>query len=51
VIDVWHIERAHTPVADLASVPLHRIVGVELNDADPEVVGTPRLLVGGSGDG
>ena len=40
VIDVWHIERAHTPVADLASVPLHRIVGVELNDADPEVVGT-----------
>lgn len=40
VIDVWHIERAHTPVADLASVPLHRIVGVELNDADPQVVGT-----------
>ena len=34
VIDVWHIERAHTPVADLASVPLHRIIGVELNDAD-----------------
>src|SRR5690349_331661 len=40
VIDAWHIERAHTPVADLASVPLHRIVGVELNDADREVVGT-----------
>ena len=40
VIDVWHIERAHTPVADLASVPLHRIIGVELNDADREVVGT-----------
>jgi sugar phosphate isomerase/epimerase len=40
VIDVWHIERAGTPVADLASVPLHRIIGVELNDADPEVVGT-----------
>ena len=40
VIDVWHIERAHTPVADLASVPPHRIVGVELNDADPQVVGT-----------
>jgi len=40
VIDVWHIERAHTPVADLASVPLHRIIGVELNDADPQVVGT-----------
>ena len=40
VIDVWHIERAHTPVADLAAVPLHRIIGVELNDAAPQVVGT-----------
>ena len=40
VIDVWHIQRAHTPVADLASVPLHRIIGVELNDADAPVVGT-----------
>ena len=40
VIDVWHIERAHTPIADLASVPLHRIIGVELSDADPQVVGT-----------
>jgi sugar phosphate isomerase/epimerase len=40
VIDVWHIERAHTPVADLASVPQNRIIGVELNDADPHVVGT-----------
>lgn len=37
---MWHIERAHTPVADLAAVPLHRIIGVELNDADAEVVGT-----------
>lgn len=40
VIDVWHIERAHTPVADLASVPLHRIIGVELSDADRPIVGT-----------
>jgi sugar phosphate isomerase/epimerase len=40
VIDAWHIERAGTPVADLAAVPLHRIVGVELNDADADVVGT-----------
>jgi sugar phosphate isomerase/epimerase len=37
---VWHIERARTPVGDLASVPLHRIIGVELNDADAGVVGT-----------
>ncbi|HEY5878847.1 MAG TPA: sugar phosphate isomerase/epimerase family protein [Nakamurella sp.] len=40
VIDVWHIARANTPIADLASVPLDRIVGVELNDADEQVVGT-----------
>jgi len=40
VIDTWHIARAHTPVADLAAVPLQRIIGVELNDADDMVVGT-----------
>jgi sugar phosphate isomerase/epimerase len=40
VIDVWHIARANTPIADLASVPLHRIIGVELDDADEQVVGT-----------
>jgi sugar phosphate isomerase/epimerase len=40
VIDVWHIERAGTSPQELAALPLHRIVGVELNDADREVVGT-----------
>ena len=40
IIDTWHIARAHTPAADLASVPLHRIIGVELDDADEHVVGT-----------
>lgn len=40
VIDVWHIARAGTPISDLAAVPLERIVGVELNDADADVVGT-----------
>nr|WSZ94637.1 sugar phosphate isomerase/epimerase [Streptomyces sp. NBC_00857] len=40
IIDVWHTERAHTPPADLADVPGSRIVGVELNDADPQVVCT-----------
>lgn len=40
VIDAWHVERAHTPVAELASVPLRHIVGVELDDADSQVVGT-----------
>ncbi|WP_405988589.1 sugar phosphate isomerase/epimerase family protein [Streptomyces sp. NBC_00986] len=40
IIDVWHTERAHTPPAELADVPGARIVGVELNDAHSEVVGT-----------
>jgi sugar phosphate isomerase/epimerase len=40
VIDVWHIDRGHTPIADLAAMPLDRIIGVELNDADEQVVGT-----------
>ncbi|MFJ2901471.1 sugar phosphate isomerase/epimerase family protein [Streptomyces sp. NPDC087212] len=40
IIDVWHTERAHTPPAELAKVPASRIVGVELNDADSEVLGT-----------
>jgi sugar phosphate isomerase/epimerase len=40
VIDVWHTERAHTPPADLAAVPLRYIIGVELNDADAEPIGT-----------
>lgn len=40
IIDVWHTERANTPPADLERVPPHRIVGVELSDADASVVGT-----------
>jgi sugar phosphate isomerase/epimerase len=40
VIDVWHVERAGTSPDELAALPLHRIVGVELDDADGEVVGT-----------
>jgi sugar phosphate isomerase/epimerase len=40
VIDVWHTERAHTPPAELAAVPLRYIVGVELDDADAEPIGT-----------
>ncbi|MET7484955.1 sugar phosphate isomerase/epimerase family protein [Streptomyces sp. NPDC005538] len=40
IIDVWHTERAHTPPAELAKVPASRIVGVELNDADAQVIGT-----------
>lgn len=40
VIDAWHVARAGTPWSDLAMVPAERIVGVELDDADAEVVGT-----------
>lgn len=40
IIDSWHIARGHTPPSALAAVPLHRIVGVELNDADEHVNGT-----------
>jgi sugar phosphate isomerase/epimerase len=40
IIDVWHTERAKTPPADLAAVPLRYIIGVELSDADAVVVGT-----------
>jgi sugar phosphate isomerase/epimerase len=40
VIDVWHTERAKTPPAELAVVPLRHIVGVELSDADAVQVGT-----------
>ena len=37
VIDVWHTERAGTPPAELAAVPLRHIVGVELSDAADQV--------------
>lgn len=40
IIDTWHVARANTPVTDLAAVPLHRIIGVELDDADEQVIGT-----------
>lgn len=40
VVDVWHVERAGTPPDELAALPLPRIVGVELDDADRTVVGT-----------
>ena len=40
VIDVWHTERAGTPPAELAAVPLRHIVGVELSAAAADQVGT-----------
>ena len=40
IIDTWHVARANTPTSELADVPLHRIIGVELDDADEHIVGT-----------
>lgn len=40
VVDVWHTERGGTDPARLATLPAERIVGVELSDADSEVVGS-----------
>ena len=40
LVDAWHVGRAGTAVDDLASLPSERIFGVELDDFDPEPVGT-----------
>ncbi|PWK80688.1 sugar phosphate isomerase/epimerase [Lentzea atacamensis] len=40
VIDIWHVERNHTPLATLLEIPLNRVTSVELSDAAGEVVGT-----------
>ena len=56
IIDAWHIERGRTTPADLGQIPLDRIVGVELNDARAEQVGSMfedtvhRRLLCGHGD-
>lgn len=40
MVDIWHVARAQTPFAELAALPLHRIAGVEINDADATPIGT-----------
>ena len=40
IIDSWHTERAGTPASELAAIPVERIVGVELDDADARMIGT-----------
>lgn len=39
LLDVWHTERSHAPLAEVAALPAHRILGIELNDAAAEMVG------------
>jgi sugar phosphate isomerase/epimerase len=40
LVDAWHVGRAGTPVADLASLPAERIFGVELDDFDDQPIGS-----------
>ncbi|MEV2225908.1 sugar phosphate isomerase/epimerase [Nocardia vinacea] len=40
VIDIWHMERSHTPASAILEVPLARITSVELSDAAGDVVGS-----------
>jgi sugar phosphate isomerase/epimerase len=39
VVDIWHMERSGSSLADLLELPVAYVTGVELNDADREVVG------------
>ncbi len=55
-LDIWHVERAGVRVAAVASIPGHRIVAVELDDAprQPEQALLPDTFAGrrfpGEGD-
>jgi sugar phosphate isomerase/epimerase len=57
LLDIWHAYRGGTSYADIAAtLPLRYLMGVELDDGVPEVVGTHRedtfdnRLVCGTGD-
>jgi sugar phosphate isomerase/epimerase len=40
MVDIWHLVRAGDTVEDLAKVPIELVMGVELNDAPAEQVGS-----------
>lgn len=40
VVDIWHLERGPNTLDHIANLPPHMIFAVELNDADPEPIGT-----------
>jgi sugar phosphate isomerase/epimerase len=40
VIDIWHMERSGSTMLELLELPVAYVTGVELNDADREVVGS-----------
>ncbi|MGH3638658.1 MAG: sugar phosphate isomerase/epimerase family protein, partial [Mycobacterium sp.] len=39
-VDVWHVERGRSPLADVRNLPVERIVAVEIDDAPAERVGS-----------
>ena len=39
MIDIWHVQRSNTTYAELACVPLERVIGVEVNDASAAQIG------------
>lgn len=39
-LDVWHVGRAGIPMGSLSTIPARHIVGVELDDAPVEIVGS-----------
>jgi sugar phosphate isomerase/epimerase len=40
LLDIWHVARGGIPYDDIATIPARFLAGVELDDADPEIVGT-----------
>lgn len=41
ILDAWHLDRSHTPLVELAKVPLSLIKGVELDDGSSVEIGDP----------
>lgn len=40
LLDIWHVHRGGMDYAEIAKIPARYLKGVELDDADPTVVGT-----------
>lgn len=40
MLDIWHVARSGAPFSDIESIPARFITGVELDDANTQVVGT-----------
>jgi sugar phosphate isomerase/epimerase len=40
LLDIWHVARRGIPYPEIATIPARFLKGVELDDADPDVVGS-----------